>query len=176
MRGTPSYKGSNSAITFEGTHSIASAFILKDVDHNAILMVTPDDVTCDVPFNNISPDTCVYLKNVTSDVQDQLNTCLKVENGTLHLTENITITGSNTNNEQTTPYTIQGVTPDELHYLSGVHTNIQHQFDTINAVNDTAFKVVNGLIEMSENVTLEGYDETVMRILLQVQHLQKSLA
>ena len=40
-----------------------------------------------------------------------------------------------------------------------MHTNIQHQFDTINAVSETAFKVVNGLIELTEDIIVEGYDE-----------------
>ena len=42
--------------------------------------------------------------------------------------------------------------------LSGIHTNIQHQLDNITAVRDTAFKVVNGLIELTEHIIVEGYD------------------
>ena len=59
----------------------------------------------------------------------------------------------------TTPYKFAGATPNEIHCLSGVHTNIQHQFDAINAVNDTSFKVVNGLIELPEDITVEGSNE-----------------
>ena len=60
---------------------------------------------------------------------------------TLHLTEDVIITGSYTHKNVTIPYKIAGDTPDELHCLSGLHTNIQHQLDTINAVCDTGFKI-----------------------------------
>ena len=56
----------------------------------------------------------------------------------------------------------KGVTPDEVQCSSGVHANIQHQLDTVDAVSDTACKVVNGLIKLTDD------------ILLQVQHLLKS--
>ena len=71
-----------------------------------------------------------------------------------YLTENITLTGSYTHNNTITPYKFTGITPDEIHCLSGEHMNIQQQFDTINAVSDTAFKVVSGLIELMEDITV----------------------
>ena len=77
-------------------------------------------LTCSVPFNELSTDMCKYLKNVTSDVQDQINTCLKTEEGVIHLMEDVTLTGSYTHNNLTTPYKYAGVTPNELHCLSGV--------------------------------------------------------
>ena len=159
MHGKPSYRGSTSSLTFEGVHSITNAFSIEDSNHNTLFTVQPTSVTCSVDFNDLSSDVCSYLKNVTSDVQDQLDTCLKVQESTLHLTEDLTITGSYTHNNVTTPYKFAGVTLDELHCLSGVHTNIQHQFDTINTVNDTAFKVIDDMIELIEDITLEGYDE-----------------
>ena len=51
-----------------------------------------------------------------------------------------------------------GATSSEIASLSGIHTNIQHQLDNITAISDTAFKVVDGLIELTEDITLEGYD------------------
>ena len=41
--------------------------------------------------------------------------------------------------------------------LLGAHTNILHQFDTINFVSDMAFKIVNDLIELTEDIIVEGY-------------------
>ena len=76
----------------------------------------------------------VTLKHVKSDVQDQINTCLKTQEGVVHLTEDVTVTGSCINKNITTPYKFAGVTPDQLHCLSGVRTNIQPQFYTINAI------------------------------------------
>ena len=68
-----------------------------------------------------------HLKNVTSDVQDQINTCLKVQKGVVHLTKDVTLTGSHTLKNITTLDKFAGVTPNELHCLSGVHTKI-HQY------------------------------------------------
>ena len=36
---------------------------------------------------------------------------------------------------------------------------MQHQFDTINAVSDTAFKVVDGLIKLTEDIVAEKYNK-----------------
>ena len=43
-----------------------------------------------------------------------------------------------------------------------------------NAVSDTAFKVVNGLINSTEDVTLEGYNEYGDVYTFAGQHLLKS--
>ena len=149
MKGTPSFRGSISSRTFEGEHSITNSFSITNRNNENLLNVTPTAVTCSVHFNELSPNVCNYLKNVSSDVQNQIDECLRPSSGVLHLTEDITVDGCD---EKGDAYTFAGVTPNELHCLSGVHTNIQHQFDTINAVSDTAFKVVSGLIELTEDI------------------------
>ena len=50
MHGTPSYKGSASAVTFEGVNSITSSFGLEDSNHSALFTVHPTGVTCFVDF------------------------------------------------------------------------------------------------------------------------------
>ena len=124
MRGTPLFRGSLSSRTLEGEHAITTSFGITNSNNEELFKVTPTDVTCSVHFNELSPDVCNYLKNVTSDVQDQIDECLRPRKGVLHLTEEITLTGSYTQNNITTPYTFAGVTPNKLHCLSGVHTNI----------------------------------------------------
>ena len=40
-----------------------------------------------------------------------------------------------------------------------MHTNIQHQLNTSTAVSNTAFTVENGLIELTEDTKVEGYNK-----------------
>ena len=82
MRGTPSYRGSLSGLTLEGSHSIATSFSITDDSQNELFTVQPTSVTCSVDFNELSPSVCNYLKNVTSDVQDQIDSCLRPQEGT----------------------------------------------------------------------------------------------
>ena len=117
MRGTPSYRGSLSGLTLEGSHSIVTSFSITDSSQNELFTVQPTSVTCSVDFNELSPSVCNYLKNVTSDVQDQIDACLRPREGVLQLTEDITLTGSYTQNGTTKSYTFAGVTPSEFHCL-----------------------------------------------------------
>ena len=83
MRGTPSFRGSLSKTALEGSHAIVSSFSVTDSSHNELFMVNPTSVTFSVNFNELSPDVCNYLKSVNSNVQNQLNTCLKVQESTI---------------------------------------------------------------------------------------------
>ena len=94
-------------------------------------MVHPTSVTCSVDFKELSPDVCNYLNSVNSDVQNQLDMCLKVQEGVIHLTEDIMITGTDTYDNVSAPYNFVGVTPDKLQCLLNVHTNIQQRLDQI---------------------------------------------
>ena len=158
MRGTP-FRGSTSSVTFEGVYSIVSSFGIADLNHKELFTIHPTGGTCSVNFNELSTGVCNYLKNVTSDVQDQIDTCLKAQEGTVHLTDDITLSGSYMQNDINIPYKFTGVTPNDLHCLSSVHTNEQHQFNTINAVSETVFKVVDGLIKLTEDIALEEYNK-----------------
>ena len=40
-----------------------------------------------------------------------------------------------------------------------MHTSIQHQLNTSTAVSNTAFTVENGLIELTEDTKVEGYNK-----------------
>ena len=80
-------------------------------------------------------------------IHTNLDLCIKSGNNTL--VDNVTLHGD---------HLFCGATPSEIASLSGIHTNIQHQLDNITAISDTAFKVVDGLIELTEDIILEGYD------------------
>ena len=83
---------------------------------------------------------CNYLKYVKSDVQHQINTCLKTEDGVIQLTEEIILTGSYTHNDVTTPYKFPfaddvtlignylfcGATSLEIDSLNGLTTRQEH--------------------------------------------------
>ena len=83
MRGTPSFRGSLSKPAIEGSHAIVSSFSVTDSSHNELFAVNLTRVTCTVDFNELSPDVCNYLKSVNSNLQNQLDTCLKVQESTI---------------------------------------------------------------------------------------------
>ena len=67
MHGTPTFRGSLSTPTLESSHSIISSSSIR------LNYVHTTNVTCSVDFNELSHDVCNYLKNVKSDVQNQIN-------------------------------------------------------------------------------------------------------
>ena len=42
----------------------------------------------------MSVDVCARLKNVNSDVQEQIDACLKVQNSLIHVTDAVAITST----------------------------------------------------------------------------------
>ena len=95
-------------------------------------MVHLTSVPCSVDFNELSPDVCNYLKSENSNVQNQLDMCLKVQEGVIHLTEDIAITDTHIYDDDVrVPYKFAGVTPEKIQCLSNIHTNIQQRLDQI---------------------------------------------
>ena len=79
-------------------------------------------------FAGVTPTELVYLGGGFSNVQTQLNGCLR-DNSAATLPGNIVL--SNSANNQ---FTLAGATPREISYIHGVTSNIQTQLNSVTSL------------------------------------------
>ena len=145
----------NSLLTFNSNISMndSSLYIYDDGANQVGAFNNLGELVC-TKINNVSNTQISYLENLTSDVQNQLDS---VQNKTTDMLayDGGTLTSEFNNKVKSSDLifanTINNISNSTFNYLSGVTSNIQTQFGTINTTNSTQ----NGRLDSLETKTTQ---------------------